>query len=139
VGELADQIVGPRVLPVDRVPDRDPGAPVPEDRGLALVGDAEPDDLVWRDARLLEDARGQAQRVAPDLHRVVLDPAGARVVLLVFHLNHGDELTAVVEEDAAGGRRALVDRDDIAVRHGDLLTAGGPEVARDRTGGLADV
>src|SRR5690606_34330530 len=56
--------------------------------------------------------------VAPDLHRVVLDPAGLGEDLLVLLLAGRDDLAGVVEDDRAGRGGALVDREDVLRRVG---------------------
>ena len=60
--------------------------------------------------------------VAPDLDRVVLDPAGAREDLPVLALVDGHDAALGVEDDAARGGGALVDRRDEG--HLDSLGAG---------------
>jgi hypothetical protein len=115
--ELVDQGVGAGVLPDDRVPDRRAGGPVPEQRGLPLVGDAERGDLVLSDAGPAQCLGREPLDVAPDLGGVVLDPARLREVLLVLLLGERDKLTVAVEDDAPGGCGALIDGDDLSLGH----------------------
>jgi len=85
LGPVGAEVVAERggapALPDDRVADRPPGGALPEDGGLALVGDAHRRDLGRRDAggghRLAEGLHGGG----PDLGRIVLDPARLRVEL----------------------------------------------------------
>ena len=85
-GELADQVVGARVLPVDRVVDRCPGLAVPDERRLALVCDPERDEVRRPQARLVERGRDDVLDVAPELLGIVLDPAWSGEDLMVFLL-----------------------------------------------------
>src|SRR5699024_7880027 len=114
--ELVDDLLGPGVLPDDRVVDRFAGVLVPDDRGLALVGDADRGDVA-----LAQRCPGQGQTdhlagVPPDLQRIVLHPAGLRQDLLVLDLPGLHDLTGVVEDDGAGAGRSLVDGEYV-VRH----------------------
>ena len=52
----------------------------------------------------------------PDLHRVVLDPAGLRKVLRQLALRLRDDAALRIEDDAARAGRALVQREDVAHR-----------------------
>ena len=60
-----------------------------------------------------QNAGDDVAHVAPDLHGVVLDPPGAREDLLVLLLLDRDDLAVVIEQDGAGGGRALVDGQDV--------------------------
>ena len=88
--QVADQLGGAGVLPDDGVVVRLTGPPVPHDRGLALVGDADRGDVGGADParrhRLLDDRLGPL----PDLQRVVLDPAGTGHDLVVLDLVGAD-------------------------------------------------
>src|SRR5690606_7710841 len=106
------------VLPDDRAVDRLAGRAIPYDRRLALVGDADRRDVVAGDAGVGEGDPDDGAGVAPDLVRVVLDPAGLREVLAVLPLAGADDAAAVVEDDRAGARGSLVDGDDVAGRGG---------------------
>ena len=65
LGELVDDHVGPRVLPDDRVVDGLAGVLVPDDRGLALVGDADGGEVRGGDAGLVERAADHFLACAP--------------------------------------------------------------------------
>lgn len=95
------------------------GVAVPHNSGFALIGDADGDD---------SSGGGFGERVAdglpgalPDFDRIVLYPAGLRVVLAVFELVRGDGAAAVVEEHATRAGRALIDGGD-QLGHGASLT-----------------
>jgi hypothetical protein len=98
------------VLPHDRVVERLAGLPVPQHRGLALVGDADRADLLRLDAGLLDRlARGVALR-DPDFLRIVLDPAGLREDLAEFALRARARRAFCIEDDGARAGRALIER-----------------------------
>ena len=67
------------------------GGAVPHDDALALVGDAHRGDGVAVDLGVRENAADDVAGVAPDLRRVVLDPAGAGEDLGVLLLVDGDD------------------------------------------------
>src|SRR5205823_12624404 len=73
---------GAPVLPDDRAVERLPAHRLPGDDGLALVRDADSRERAAVDARLLDRLVRDALGDLPDLVGVVLDPAGAREVLL---------------------------------------------------------
>ena len=93
-----------------------------DDGGLTLVGDADRDHVVSGEVRVAEGEADHLARVLSDLDGVVLDPARVREDLAVFELAGADGQPGVVEHDRAGGRRALVDGDDV-VGHDSLRTA----------------
>ena len=109
------ELRGAAVLPDDGVVDRLAGLAVPDDGGLALVGDADGRDVARPQPGAAErlDRDGDLRR--PDLVRVVLDPAGLREDLLELLLRDADDGAVVVEHDGAGAGGALVERED--VRH----------------------
>src|SRR5947209_13927108 len=74
---------GPAVLPDNRVMDRRPGRALPQYCRLALVGDADRGDRSICGGSRLTAGRHDTP---PDLLRVVLDPAGLRMVLGYFDL-----------------------------------------------------
>ena len=86
-------------------------------RRLALVGDAQRHEVGRLQRRLVEGALHDLLDVAPDLLGVVLDPARAREDLLVLLLGDGDDAGRAVEDHAARGRRALVDRRHVLLAH----------------------
>src|SRR3546814_7832698 len=96
---------GAAVLPDGRRVNRLAGCAVPQHGGLALVGDAECIDLVGGEAGIGERPLHAGHRVVPDVHRIVLDPAGLRERLRQFALR-GAKLAAIDIEDngaSAGG------------------------------------
>ena len=69
------------VLPDDGAMDGLARAPVPDDAGLALVGDADGGDVAGPELGGGERLPGRLHRRAPDVLRVVLHPARGRIVL----------------------------------------------------------
>ena len=121
--ELLAERVGAGVLPDEGVVDGLTGVLVPEQGGLALVGDADRLDVGGGDTRLDDRPGDDLLDVLPDLIRVVFDPARLGEDLLVLLLVDGDDPAVLVEDDAAAGRGALVDgRDEraggVCVGHG---------------------
>ncbi len=90
------------------------GAAIPDHRGLALVGDADGGDPGGAHAGSSERFARRRERIAPDILRVVLHPAGRRIMLLELTLRDGDVLRRVVEHDAARRGRALIDGEYVA-------------------------
>ncbi len=124
----------PGVLPDDRVVHGFAGGAVPEQRRLALVGDAQGAELVGAQSGLGERARHHGLHLGPDLGGVVLHPAGPGEDLAVLALVDGDDRAVTVEDDATARCRALVDRGDVragGVRHGLPLGRSVREVRRE--------
>ena len=119
-GQLAADAVRAGVLPDDGVVVRLAGARVPDHRGLALVGDADRCQVVRRQIGFRQTALDHILRARPDLQRVVLDPAGLRVDLLVFELVDAHHRAGVIEDHEAGAGRALVDGSNVSGHGGDL-------------------
>ena len=79
------------VLPHDRVVDGSAGLSIPDDRRLALVGDADGRDISWAQVRASERLGGDGDLCGPDLIGIVLDPARTRKDLLEFPLADGHD------------------------------------------------
>src|SRR5262249_20716592 len=116
-GQLVDDLVRPRVLPVDLVMDRLAGRALPHDRRLALVRDADRHQVRDRQLRLVERALHDLLDVAPDLLRVVLDPTRPGKDLLVLLLGDRDEPGRAIEYETTGRGGALVDRGHELLAH----------------------
>ncbi len=137
---LGDQpLAQPRrapVLPDDGVVDRLAGVPVPDERRLALVGDAEPGEVGGGDLRLGDRLAHRVHGRSPQILRVVLDPAGAGEMLRELELPDPHHTAFAVEHDGAGRGRALVDGEDEAA-HGCCLPGPGAVVASAAPAGRA--
>src|SRR5215217_481138 len=107
---------GATVLPDDRRADRTARGLVPDDHGLALVGDADGDDILGP-AALLGGFAQHGGAGVPDLLGVVLDPAVAWIALSQGPGRVGQGLAAGVEGDRPGARRALVQRQNYRLTH----------------------
>ena len=92
---------GAAALPDDRMVDRLTGLLVPDDGGLALVGDADGRDIRRAGPDLVHGRKGHAQLGGPDLVGVMLHPAGLRKILGELLLGHAAHLARLVEQDAA--------------------------------------
>jgi hypothetical protein len=86
------------VLPDDCVRNRTAGGLVPEDRGLALIRNADGLDLGGRDSGSIDNLLQGVDRDLEDLRRVVLDPAGLRVVLGKLSRCCRHDLAVVINE-----------------------------------------
>ena len=98
------------VLPDDGAVDGLASAPVPDDAGLALVGDADGGDVAGRELGGGKSLSRRLHRRAPDVLRVVLDPARGRVVLGELALPRSERAQVRSEYDGAARRGALIDR-----------------------------
>ncbi|MNS78755.1 hypothetical protein D3C72_1123860 [compost metagenome] len=111
------------VLPDDGPVQRLARRRVPQHRGLALVGDAHGGEAIHA-ARLPHHLATGLQGRAPDLGRVMLDPARLREVLGQFDLANGDGMKGALGRHLKRNRprrgRALVDGEDKTV-HGARL------------------
>ena len=107
--EIGTDFGGAPVLPDDGVIDRFAGLTVPDDGGLALVGDADGGDLAGGLDRL---AAGR-QRGVPEVLRIVFNPAALRKMLGELLLRRGHERQGVIKHHGAGRGGALIDGKDM--------------------------
>jgi hypothetical protein len=85
---------------------------VPDADRLALVGDPDRGQIPGTHPGILQRIAGERLGDRPDLARVVLDPAGLGEVLGELAVGAADRLGSLVEHEAGGAGRALVDRED---------------------------
>ena len=64
--------------------------------------------VLSRDARLSQAVLGAGELRAPDVHGVVLDPAGLRIMLRELKLLQGNDLGAVIQQNGAGTRGPMI-------------------------------
>ena len=103
---------GAPALPDDGIVERLAALAVPEHRRLALVGNADRDNL-GRPAQLLAQHRTQAfQHRFPDIIGPVFHPARLWVVLRKLHVGACAQRTTRVHQGHGAARCALVDRED---------------------------
>ena len=116
LAQLVAALRGAPVLPDERAVQRLAGVRVPDDDGLALVGDADGLQLARSDARVVERLARDRARDLPDLRGVVLDPSRPREVLLELAVGPPDQLRVGVEDEAGRAGGPLVDREDHRAR-----------------------
>src|SRR5438874_919656 len=97
--------------------DRPAGGAVPQDGGLALIGDTDRGDIGGADARLGHGGANSRDGRVPDLFRVVLNETWSGIDLAKLLLRGRDRNQRAVEQDGAGRRGALIDRKEM-VGHG---------------------
>ena len=100
--QLFTDAIRARVLPDKRVVDRLARMPIPEDRRLALVGDADGGNLRGADARFVQCSPDHLLGALPDFGGVVFHPTAARKYLFVLPLVRCHHRTGVIEEHTAG-------------------------------------
>ena len=111
--ERAAALGGAPVLPHDRAVHRLTARPLPQHHGLALVGDTERGDVCGLQPRLGQRFATDRDRVLPDGLGIMLDPAGAWVVLRELALALRDRRARPIEHDGARAGGALIDRQDV--------------------------
>ena len=107
--QFVDHFRGTAALPHDGVVHRLAGLPIPDDCGLTLVRNADGGNVAAVHIGFLHSLRGDRDLALPDFHRIVFDPAGLREDLRVFLLCKAQDVTFLVEDDAARAGRALVE------------------------------
>jgi hypothetical protein len=107
--ELLAAIGGAAILPDDGTVDRPAGVALPDQRGLALIGDADGGDRGGADSGLGDGVAARRQDSCPDLLGLMLDEAGTRKMLGEFLLRHRHHLQPVVEDDGPRRCRSLID------------------------------
>jgi hypothetical protein len=128
------------VLPDDRIVDRLAGRAIPHDRGLALVGDADPGDIARGEASLGHRFAHGCQHRRPDFLGVVFDGSRGRIDLPQLLLRHGHRAESGVEHDRPRRCGSLVDGDEVT-GHGRRccrLSAGSGRGSLSRAGELPD-
>ena len=105
-------------LPDDGIAHRFAGGLFPNHRGLALVGDADGGNLGGTHTGFVEHFARYATLAAPDLHRIVLDPAGLRVNLGKLLLRNTDTVPGLIKQNGSRTRGSLIKRQHILFAHG---------------------
>ena len=109
-------IGGAPVLPDDRIVDRLARRAIPDDRGFALIGDADPGDILGADAGLRHRLPHGRDHGRPDFLRIVLDPPRRRIDLPQLLLRNRDRAKLCIEHDRPCRGGALVDGDEVGHR-----------------------
>src|SRR5690606_13687477 len=102
------------VLPDDGAMHGGAGLAVPEDRRLALVGDADGRDGLAVQARRGERALDADAHRAEDFLGIVLDPAGLRIMLRKLALVPAQNPPVEIHDEDGRAGRALVDGEQVA-------------------------
>ncbi len=100
------------ILPDDGAMHRLAGALVPDQRRLALVGDADRRHVPGRHPGLLHRRPAGLEGGAPEVLRLVLDPARGREMLRELGLGEARDRGVGPEQQGARGGGALVDGED---------------------------
>src|SRR5690606_39145215 len=87
--------------------------PVPDDGGLALIGDPDGSDVIRGEIGPAEGDADSLAHTVPDLHRVVFHPPGAGEQLTVLELARRDHAGAAVDDDRPRACGSLVYRHHI--------------------------
>jgi hypothetical protein len=103
---------GAPVLPHDRIADRRAGRAVPDERRLALIGNADRRHVGGAQPRARQRFGRDGELRRPDVGGIVLDPARPRKDLSEFLLRDRAHTAAAIEHDRARARRALVEGED---------------------------
>ena len=98
------------VLPHDGAVDGPACTPVPDDAGLALVGDADGGNVARAELGCGKRLPGGLHRRAPDVFRIVLHPPGGWIVLGKLSLGEPQERQVGAEQNRAARGGALIDR-----------------------------
>ena len=93
--------------------DGKPCLSVPDHGGFALVGDADCADIAGLEPGFGQRLACRGQLRAPDLNRVMLDPARLGVDLRQLLLRQRDDVASRIEHDAAGTGGALVEGEQV--------------------------
>src|SRR4029079_13571138 len=115
---------GAPVLPDDRFVDGLAALPVPDNGGLALVGDADGRDVGGRGGRLGERCFFRFDGGAPQIFGLMLDPARSREMLREFLLGDSGDGKVGPEQDGACRCRTLVERKYVGRHKNSPLTRG---------------
>src|SRR5690606_7940753 len=90
---------GAPVLPDNGVVDRLSGRLVPDNDSFALIGNTDRRNVRGVELRLAQCRPCRPKHGRPDFFRIVLDPAGCRIVLCEFLLSKADDSHLRVEHD----------------------------------------
>ena len=107
--QLRAQIGGATVLPDDGAMQRAAGRPLPQQRGLALIGDADRGDVARGRIGLAQGSAAGGKRRRPEILGIVLDLAVSRKMLREFLLRDGRDGSIGAKQNRPRRRRALVD------------------------------
>ena len=104
---------------------------LPDDHGLALVGDANCSDVTRAGADLPQGLNRAGDLTGEDFERIVFHPSGLRIELLELVLRDCGDAAAFVEEDGAGAGRSLIQCEYVSHVQADFLRDKSNTQARD--------
>ncbi|MPL99601.1 hypothetical protein SDC9_45819 [bioreactor metagenome] len=111
--QLLDELRAPEVLPDDCIVPDLAGFWIPGNDCLSLVGDADARNVTAFEVGRLQSLADALRAVVPNLPRIVLDPTGLGINLLVFQLIRRDETSFLVKHNKTGTGRALVQSSNV--------------------------
>ena len=106
--QLIDGLGSAAALPYNCVGNRLSGFFVPDDRGLALIRNADGSHIRSRCVKLVQRSAGDFKRYIPDFIRVMFHPTGLRIDLSEFFLNRTADIPVMIKKNAAGTCSPLV-------------------------------
>jgi len=107
--QLRDVIGDAGVLPDESVCEGLAGFAIPDDGGFALIGDADRGQVLGLEISFRHRFEYHFAGTLPDFFRVVFDPTGLGINLLVFLLGDRDGAARAVEDDESTAGCALID------------------------------
>ena len=111
--QLLAQGRGSPALPDNGVVYRTSRVFIPDHGGFPLVGDADGGHLLRGHSRLSQGLGENGKLSRPDLHRVLLHPAGLRIVLGQLPLGHPHDVLLPVKYNAPAAGGPLVQGDNV--------------------------
>src|SRR5207247_3464143 len=112
--EARTEAGGPAVLPDDGVMDRLAGLATPQESCLALIGDADRGDVARCDAGFGDGAFHGFDGGAPEILRIMIDPARGGEMLPEFLLRRAGDRETAIKDDRSRRRRALINGEEIS-------------------------
>ncbi len=109
LGEFGDHAFHAGVLPDDGVADGESSIFVPENRGFALIGDADGGQILGLQDILLHGLADDVLGATPDFFGVMFHPTGRRIDLFVLLLCLRDDAAGAVKDDEASAGGALIE------------------------------
>src|SRR5262249_7558450 len=129
----AAEVGGPPILPDQSRGDGPPVTALPDDGGLAVIGQANGGPSAWVPAGRLQGPRHHRGHCLPDLLSIVLDPPRLRKMLAELAGGAADWVAGCIEYDRPCTGGSLVDGENMRERHG-ISSARSPSVQRWRGG-----
>src|SRR5690554_1076021 len=110
VGQRLNRVTRAPVLPHDGIINRRPSVTLPDNRRLALIGNADGRDIRVGDLSLTTGAFNGDQGRLPNRLRIVFDPRGLGKDLLEILRNPGADAHLIIDNNRGRTRGTLVNR-----------------------------